>query len=258
MAAAIPSKVSKWVDVGVSFGAALVIWGALRKITHAADADMWLWIGLTTEAIIFTIYGILYAVYPPIKEGGGHDEEQFSVSGAKTRAAFGSLDKMLAESDINPDTMKRLGDGFKQLNTTVVGLNGITDTVAATSDFASKTREVTGHLDKVKDAYINAAGSVGAFNQATEGAKHFHDQIQVLTKNLSSLNTIYELELQESNNHLKALNSFYGKLSETSASMLNSAEDAKKVQGQIGDLATNLSRLNSIYGNMLTAMQGRN
>jgi gliding motility-associated protein GldL len=256
MAAAIPSRVSKWVDVGVSFGAALVIWGALRKITHAPDADTWLWIGLTTEAIIFTLYGILYAVYPAVKEAG-HDEEQFSVAGAKTRAAFGAMDKMLAESDINPDTMKRLGDGFKQLNTTVTGLSGITDTVKATGDFTAKTREVTGHLDKVKDAYISAASSVGAFNTATEGAKHFHDQIQVLTKNLSSLNTIYELELQESNNHLKALNSFYGKLSETSASMLSSAEDAKKVQGQIGDLATNLGRLNSIYGNMLTAMQGR-
>ena len=233
MAAAIPSKVSKWVDVGVSFGAALVIWGALRKITHAADADMWLWIGLTTEAIIFTLYGILYAVYPPIKDAS-HDEEQFSVAGEKTRAAFASMDKMLVESDITPDTMKRLGEGFKQLNTTV-----------------------TGQLDKVKDAYTTAASSVGAFNTATEGAKQFHDQIQVLTKNLSSLNTIYELELQESNNHLKALNAFYGKLSETSASMLNSAEDAKKVQDQIGHLATNLGRLNNIYGNMLTAMQGR-
>lgn len=257
MAAAIPSRVSKWVDVGVSFGAALVIWGALRKITHAPDADTWLWIGLTAETIIFATYGILYAVYPAIKEPG-HDEEQFSVAGAKSRAALAGMDKMMAEADINPDTMKRLGEGFKLLNTTVTGLNGITDTVAATTDFAAKTREVTGHLDKVKDAYITAGTSVSAFNNATEGAKQFHDQIQVLTRNLSSLNTIYELELQESNNHLKALNAFYGKLSETSASMLNSAEDAKKVQDQIGNLATNLGRLNNIYGNMLTAMQGRN
>ena len=256
MAAAIPSRVSKWVDVGVSFGAALVIWGALRKITHAPDADTWLWIGLSTETIIFATYGVLYAVYPAIKDAS-HYEEQFSVAGAKTRAAFGAMDKMLLESDITPDTMKRLGEGFKQLNTTVGGMNGITDTISATSDFAAKTREVTGHLDKVKDAYMTAASSVGAFNQATDGAKMFHEQIQVLTKNLSSLNTIYELELQESNNHLKALNSFYGKLSETSASMLNSAEDAKKVQDQIGHLATNLGRLNNIYGNMLTAMQGR-
>jgi hypothetical protein len=65
------------------------------------------------------------------------------------------------------------------------------------------------------------------------------------------------LELQESNNHLKALNSFYGQLTETSKSMLTSAEDAKKVQEQLGGLAGNLTKLNSIYGNMLTAMQGR-
>lgn len=39
--------------------------------------------------------------------------------------------------------------------------------------------------------------------------------------------------------------------------MLASADDAKKVQAQFGDLANNLGRLNNIYGNMLTAMQGR-
>jgi gliding motility-associated protein GldL len=256
MAAAIPSRISKWVDVGVSFGAALVIWGALRKITHAPDADMWLWIGLSTETIIFATYGVLYAIYPAIKDAS-HDEEQFAVAGEKARKGFAAMDKMLVDADITPDTMKRLGEGFKQLNTTVGGMNNINDSIAATEDYAAKTREVTGQLDKVKDAYMVAASSVGAFNQATDSAKSFHEQIQVLTKNLSSLNTIYELELQESNNHLKALNAFYGKLSETSASMLNSAEDAKKVQDQIGHLATNLNRLNNIYGNMLTAMQGR-
>lgn len=257
MAAAIPSRVSKWVDVGVSFGASLVIWGALRKITHAPDADTWLWIGLSTETIIFATYGVLYAIYPPIKDTT-HDEEQFAIAGEKARKGFAAMDKMLMEADITPDTMKRLGEGFKQLNSTVGGMTNINDSIAATSDFAAKTREVTGTLEKVKDAYSTAANSVGAFNMATEGARSFHEQIQVLTKNLASLNTIYELELQESNNHLKALNAFYGKLSETSASMLNSAEDAKKVQDQIGHLATNLGRLNNIYGNMLTAMQGRN
>jgi gliding motility-associated protein GldL len=256
MAAAIPSRVSKWVDVGVSFGAALVIWGALRKITHQPDADTWLWIGLTTEAIIFTMYGVLYAVYPPIKDAS-HDEEQFAIAGETARKGFAAMDKMMVEADITPDTMKRLGDGFKQLNVTVDGLSDIGGAVAATEDYTNKTREVTQSLDRVKDAYLTAASSVGAFNQATEGAKAFHEQVQVLTRNLSSLNTIYELELQESNNHLKALNAFYGKLSETSAQMLNSAEDAKRVQDQIGHLATNLGRLNNIYGNMLTAMQGR-
>lgn len=248
MAAAIPSKVSKWVDVGVSFGAALVIWGALRKIIHASDADIWLWIGLTTEAVIFALYGVLYIIYPPIKDAT-HDDEQFSVVGA--------LDGALKQADVSPDVLKKLGESFKQLNTTVANLGTVADAASATNELATKTKSVTAELDKVKNAYTTAAESVGAFNNATEGARNFHEQIQVLTKNLSSLNTIYELELAESNNHLKALNSFYGKLNEASNAMISSTEDAKRVQEQIGALATNLGRLNNIYGSMLTAMQGR-
>jgi len=248
MAAAIPSKVSKWVDVGVSFGAALVIWGALRKIIHAGDADIWLWIGLTTEALIFALYGVLYIKYPAEKDGS-HNEEQLTVAG--------KIDQALKDADINQDVLKKLGDSFKQLTTTVANINTVTDAAAASSELASKTKAVTAELDKVKTAYTSAAESVSAFNNATEGARHFHEQIQVLTKNLSSLNTIYELELAESNNHLKALNKFYGKLAEASDSMVASTEDAKRVQEQIGALAQNLGRLNNIYGSMLTAMQGR-
>ena len=243
MAAKIPANVSKWVDVGVSFGASVVIVGALFKITHTKGADILLWVGLLTEAVIFAVYGALYIIYPP-EETPGHEEEQLSVASV-AKAAGG------------PEAMKALQESFKQLNTTVSGLKDVTDMAAASSDFAKKTREATTQLDSVKTAYSDAASSVGAFAKATSGAQQFHDQIQALTKNLSSLNTIYELELQESNNHLKALNNFYGKLAEASNAMSSSVEDAKKVQEQIGHLAGNLGRLNSIYGNMLTAMQGR-
>ena len=66
MAAAIPAKVSKIVDVFVSVAAAVVIWGALRKILHYPDADFWLKLGLTTEAIVFLVYGFLYIKYPSV------------------------------------------------------------------------------------------------------------------------------------------------------------------------------------------------
>ena len=170
---------------------------------------------------------------------------------------MGALDGALKQADVSPDVLKKLGESFKQLNTTVANLGTVADAASATNELATKTKSVTAELDKVKNAYTTAAESVGAFNNATEGARTFHEQIQVLTKNLSSLNTIYELELAESNNHLKALNTFYGKLSEASNAMVSSTEDAKRVQEQIGALATNLGRLNNIYGSMLTAMQGR-
>ncbi|MGN6164092.1 MAG: gliding motility protein GldL [Flavisolibacter sp.] len=251
MAAAIPPKVSKIVDVFVSIAAAVVIWGALRKILHAPDADIWLKIGLTTEALVFLVYGVLYLRYPAEEAPGK------LAAAAAPGDVLGSLDKAMLAADITPTNLNRLGEGFKKLNTTISNMNDITDVVAATGDYTQKTREVTQALSSVKDAYVNAANSVGSFNAASEGAKIFHDQIQVLTKNLSSLNTIYELELAESNNHLKALNQFYGKLAEASSVMTGTADDAKKVQEQVANLGNNLGRLNNIYGNMLTAMQGR-
>src|SRR5215217_3610747 len=252
MAVAIPPKVSKIVDVFVSIAAAVVIWGALRKILHEPDADFWLKVGLTTEALVFLVYGLLYLKYPAMDDGHGK-----KVKAAAPGDVLGSLDEAMSKADITPANLNRLGENFKKLNTTVTHMNDISDVVAATGDYTARTREVTAALSQVKDAYVGAANSVGAFNAASEGAKLFHDQIQVLTKNLSSLNTIYELELQESNNHLKTLNQFYGKLAETASVMNNSAEDAKKVQEQLGGLANNLGRLNGIYGNMLTAMAGR-
>jgi gliding motility-associated protein GldL len=255
MSVKIPSKLSKWVDVGVSFGAAIVIWGALRKITHAPDADRWLFIGLTTEAVIFAIYGILYALFPAVKE-------DYEAGGMKAAIAVGNpalnnMDKMLQDADITPANLKRLGEGFQKLGTTVSGISDVSDVVKSTSDFSKKTQEATTALGSMSTAFTNSAATMASFSSASESAKGFHDQVQVLTKNLGSLNTIYELELKESNNHLKALNGFYGKMAEASSAMMGSVDDAQRAKEQIGALATNLGKLNAVYGNMLGAMQGR-
>ncbi|WP_153798884.1 T9SS inner membrane protein PorL/GldL [Foetidibacter luteolus] len=252
MAAAIPPKVSRVVDIFVSIAAAIVIVGALFKLQHWEGADTMLIVGLGTEAIVFAIYGILYMRYPAI------DDHQVKIAGEPAgNPALKSMEKMLAEADITPSNLSKLSSGFQKLGTTVEKMGDIGDAVSATGDYAKKTKEATQALSSVKDAYLATSNSLNAFNSASESTKVFHDQIQVLTKNLSSLNTIYELELQESNNHLKTLNQFYGKLAQASAAMTGTAEDAQKAKEQIAVLATNLGKLNQVYGNMLTAMQGR-
>lgn len=255
MAAKIPAKVGKIVDIFVSVAAAIVIWGALRKILHSPDADMWLKIGLTTEALVFLVYGILYIYYPAM------DDHEVHLPGAekveKGNPALKSMEKMLSEADITPANLGKLSAGFQKLGTTVEKMGEISDVVKSTGDFTASTKNATNALTAVATSVGQAAGTFQAFNAASETTKQFHSQVQVLTKNLSSLNTIYELELQESNNHLKTMNQFYGKLAQASAAMNNTAEDAVKAKDQIAALATNLTKLNSVYGNMLTAMQGR-
>jgi gliding motility-associated protein GldL len=255
MSVKIPSKLSKWMDVGVSLAAAVVIYGALQKILHTPEADMLLKIGLITEAIIFAVYGLLYAIFPAVKE-------EYEGAGMKAAVSTGnpalqSMDKMLQDADITPTNLKKLGEGFQKLGTTVSGISDVGDIVKSTSDFSKKTQEATTALGSMSSAFTSSAATMASFSNASESAKGFHDQVQVLTKNLGSLNTIYELELKESNNHLKALNGFYGKMAEASSAMMSSVEDAQKAKEQIGLLATNLGKLNQVYGNMLGAMQGR-
>ncbi|MDB5201604.1 MAG: Gliding motility protein GldL [Ferruginibacter sp.] len=254
MSVKIPSNISKWMDVAVSIAAAAVIFGALQKILHTPSADLWLKIGLYTEAAIFLLYGVLYLIYPAVKE----DYEGKTLKAVPVgNPALNNMDKMLQDADITPANLKRLGEGFQKLGTTVSGISDVSDVVKSTSDFSTKTKEATSAMTNMSTAFANSATTMSSFNNASESAKGFHEQVQVLTKNLGSLNTIYELELKESNNHLKALNGFYGKMAEASQAMMNSVDDANKAKQEISALATNLSKLNSVYGNMLSAMQGR-
>jgi gliding motility-associated protein GldL len=208
-----------------------------------------------TETAIFLVYAGIEWVKPKRHEEDEQPgEEAVQVAG---NPALQTMDKMLMDADITPVNLKRLGDNFQKLGTSVSQIGEVGDVVKSTSDFSAKTKEATSAMGLMREAYVNSANTMANFNNAADSAKGFHTQVQVLTKNLSSLNTIYELELNESNSHLKSLNGFYGKLAEASQVMLSSVEDANRAKGEISTLANNLGKLNHVYGNMLSAMQGR-
>ena len=239
------------IDVLVSAGAAVIIFAAWAKLTHQSYADMMLTIGMWTETAIFLVYAAIEWVKPK------HHEEDDQADDVIENPSLQSMDKMLQQADITPTSLKKLGEGFQKLQGTVGNMTEIGDVVKNTGDFSNKTKEATAALGNMTTAFASSASTMGSFSNAAESAKGFHEQVQVLTKNLGSLNTIYELELKESNNHLKSLNTFYGKLAEASQTMMGTVEDAGKAKEQIGVLANNLGKLNAVYGNMLSAMQGR-
>lgn len=242
-----PNK-AKWLNFFVCIAASVVIIGALFKLQHWPGADIALILGLSTEALIFFVY----AFVPD--SGASHEGQAVVVAGGPSSTA--ALDKMLVEADITPANLQRLSENFQKLGTTVDKMRDISDVVAATGDYTAKTKEAAAAIGNVANAYTQAATAVSSFNSASESTKEFHVQMQGMTKNLASLNAIYELELQDTNNHLKAMNKFYSNLQNTSAAMSNSIDDAKKTQEQITLLAKNLSNLNTVYGNMLSAMHG--
>ncbi len=260
----------------IGIGAAVVLIGALAKLEHWWWASYALIVGMCTEAFIFALLGILpphkdyywERYYPDIdknphveayNKGKKFETPAFAgIGGAGGgSSATASLDKMLEEADMNPANLKRLNDNFNKFSTTVEQVKDMSNVADATNEYSNKAKEAASALTEMKDTFVGASNTLASFNNAANETAKFHEQVTVLTKNLGSLNQIYEVELQDANNHLKAMNKFYSNLVNASDAMQSSVEDANRAKEQMGVLAGNLNSLNQVYGNMLSAMQGR-
>jgi gliding motility-associated protein GldL len=260
----------------IGVGAGVVLLGALFKLQHWPGAGLMLTIGMCTEAFIFCLLGILpphkdyyWERYYPNLDENPHVEaykkgvkfkppvSALGESASKSDSATLSLDQMLENANITTPNLKRLNENFQRFGQTVEQMKDITDVTAATGTYSQSAREAADALGKMKDTFVGATNTLQSFNNAADSTAQFHQQVQVLSKNLGSLNQIYEIELQDANNHLKAMNKFYSNLVNASDAMASSASDAVAAKEQIATLSKNLAQLNSIYGNMLSAMQGR-
>lgn len=254
-------------------GASLVLLGALFKLQHWPGAGVMLSIGMFTEVFLFAFIGILpphkdyywERYYPNLDENpeieaykkSGKSTSAVSVAGLGGPSSTAALDKMLDEANLDPANIKRLGENFQKFGKTVEQIRDISDVTSATGEFSTSAKAAAAELTKLKDTYAGAVNTMTSFNEASESTAQFHNQVQVLSKNLGTLNQIYEIELQDANNHLKAMNKFYSNLVNASEAMASSADDAQAAKEQIAALSRNLTSLNNIYGNMLSAMQGR-
>lgn len=257
----------------IGIGASVVLVGALAKIQHWSWAGPALTIGMLTEAFLFAMLGLLpphkdyyWERYYPNLDENPHIEaykkgvkfEPTPIDGIrKTGAPMAALDKMLEDAQLNPANLRRLNENFQRFGAAVEQVKDLTEVTSATNEYSKSAREAAVALGEMKGTFQGASQTMNAFNNAAEDTAKFHQQVQVLSKNLGSLNQIYEVELQDANNHLKAMNKFYSNLVSASDAMASSATDAQAAKEQIAMLARNLSTLNQIYGNMLTAMQGR-
>ena len=242
------------------FGAAIVIIGAMFKIMHWPGAGPMLVVGLSTEAVIF----FFSAFEPPHEEvdwslvypelAGMHGEEADKLIEDKGSLTE-QLDTMLEDAKIGPELMASLGEGMRSLSDQAGKLNNITDASVATNDYVSSMKSASKNVDTLSDAYTKAADSLTGLSVSGTESANLGEQIVKVSKNLSALNASYELQLQGSNEHLKATSKFYSGLEDLVQNLNDSVDDTKKYKEQIAYLSSNLESLNTIYGNMLTAMR---
>jgi gliding motility-associated protein GldL len=260
-------KGKKFMGYLYGWGAAIVIIGAMFKIQHWPGASPMLVGGLSIEAIIFFFSAFepihepedWSLVYPELRgmhdEDGGHGHGDDHAKPKKPADAIAQkLDMMLEEAKIGPELLESLGSGLQSISSQASKLSDISDATVVTKDYIDSVKGATSNMDKLSESYVKASSSLTELGETNIDGKAYGEQIQQISKNLSALNAVYELQLQSSSDQLKQTTKMFDNMSTLIQNLNESVSDTQRYKDEIGKLAVNLSALNTVYGNMLNAM----
>jgi len=79
-------------------------------------------------------------------------------------------------------------------------------------------------------------------------------ELQSMSKSMGALKALQEVDFSGTQEQMKTMSNFYSKMNEAMADMAKSTEDVKLYKDQLSSLNKNLGSLNTVYGNMLSAM----
>ncbi len=243
-------------------GAAVVILGAMFKILDWQGANIMIGVGLTTEALIFFLSAFeprqdevdWSLVYPELA-GAEPTQRRTQTVVAGDNVAH-KLDEMLANAKVGPELIESLGKGMQNLATSAEKMGNLADAAVATNEYATNVKSAAKTLVDMNASYSKTAAALTEMSSASQDAKEYHHQVVTVTKNLSALNSVYEMELQDANSHVKTLNKFYSNMTAAMEGLTEAGKETEAFKNELSKLNQNVSSLNKIYGGMLSAMKG--
>ncbi len=258
-------------------GAAVVIVGALFKIQHWQGAGAMLTVGLLTEAIIFffSAFEPLHEeldwtlVYPELAGMTDPDELEGVKEVSKSSGALERFDDLMGGlGGIDPTVIKNLNNSFDKLNATAAGISDVSQATAATTKYVQNVSAAAESVGSLSATFQQTAAglqqSASAINSSSaamtaisDSSKGYAAQLEGMNKNLSALNAVYELQLRGTNDHLQKSQAVYSGMEQMMADMKASVEETHRYREEMAGLNRNLANLNTIYGNMLSAMNVR-
>lgn len=221
-------------------GASVVMIGALFKLTHmplfgwSGAANFMLTLGLVTEAIIFffSAFEPIHVepdwsrVYPELWDMYHEDGDAPVKSSNNTRKSNGGeanndliasrLDEMFEKANINSVTMERLSQGLNRLGENASKIADVSEAVAATSNYTK------------------------AMNKASETAMELDAQMSKTATNAAMFSDTSRKMNDTMTLYIEKVNA--------------SATNTDTLNHQLNDLSKRMTAMNTVYGNMLNAM----
>ena len=208
----------KAMNFAYGMGAAVVIVGALFKITHfelgPLTGTLMLSIGLLTEAGIFALSAFepvdneldWTLVYPELANGEPK-KKTVKVEAAPVEAQgllSQKLDAMLKDAKIDGELMSSLGNSIKNFESAAKGIAPTVDSIASTKKYSEELTLAASQMESLNSLYkvqLQSASKNAQINEEVlENNLKLKEQMQSLTTNLSSLNNVYGGMLTAMNN----------------------------------------------------------
>ena len=263
------------------YGGAIVIIGAMFKIQHWPGATIMLIGGLGIEAVIFMLsaHEPLHEeldwtlAYPELALGHSDDDNSSASLPEKSdESVVEQLDNMLAKAKIEPELIESLGSGMRNLSENAGKLGDISSASDATNEYVENLKgasekvgalggayeqassQISEKANSLGEAYSKAASSIEEFTNMSGGDSNFGEQLDKVSSNLTQLNNLYEMQLEGVSSLSKASEDMSTGITSIVNNLQSSVEDTQKYKETMSDLTSNLAALNSVYGNMLSAM----
>jgi len=263
------------------YGGAIVIIGAMFKIQHWPGATIMLIGGLGIEAVIFMLsaHEPLHEeldwtlAYPELALGHSDDDDSSASLPEKSdESVVEQLDNMLTKAKIEPELIESLGSGMRNLSENAGKLGDISSASDATNEYVENLKGASEKVDalggayeqassqisekanSLGEAYSKAASSIEEFTNMSGGDSNFGEQLDKVSSNLTQLNNLYEMQLEGVSSLSKASEDMSTGITSIVNNLQSSVEDTQKYKETMSDLTSNLAALNSVYGNMLSAM----
>jgi gliding motility-associated protein GldL len=267
------------------YGGAIVIVGAMFKIQHWPGATIMLIGGLGIEAVIFVLsaHEPLHEeldwtlAYPELALGHGDDDDVHSLpepgdAPSSDETVVEQLDNMLAKAKIEPELIERLGSGMRSLSENAVKLGDISSASDATNEYvenlkgasekvgemggvyAEASSSISQKASQLGSAYEKAAASVEEITASSSSDSNYGEQLDKVSSNLSALNNVYEMQIKGVSDNMKANEEMFTGINELMSNLHASLDDTRKYKETMSELTNNLESLNTVYGNMLSAM----
>ena len=225
-------------------GASVVMIGALFKLTHmplfgwSGAANFMLTLGLITEAIIFffSAFEPIHVepdwsrVYPELWDMYHDDGDQPSstptpkrvrnnnggVEEANKDLIASRIDEMFEKANINSVTMERLSQGLTRLGENASKIADVSEAVAATSSYTKAMNKASETAMELDAQMSKTASHAAMFSDAS---KKMNDTMAVYIEKVNA-----------------------------------SASSTDNLNHQLNDLSKRMTAMNTVYGNMLNAM----